>query len=75
MKKTVEFKLAPQLTYSPDISPTDFFLWGYIKDKLKGKIFKDIDALYEAIAEIANGISMELKKKKFLTIGLKDANI
>lgn len=67
MKKTIEFKFkrAPQPAYSPDISPTDFFMWGYIKDKLKGKIFKDIDALYEAIAEIANGISMELKKEVF----------
>ena len=49
MKKTIElkFKLGPQTTYSPDISPKDFFMWGYIKNKLNGKLFKDIDSLYE----------------------------
>ena len=67
LKKTIElkFKRAPQPAYSPDISPTDFFMWSYVKNKLKGKLFKDIDALYEAIVEIANGISMQLKKEVF----------
>lgn len=26
----------PQPAYSPDISPNDFFLYGYVKERLKG---------------------------------------
>lgn len=67
MQKTIEFKFkpAPQPAYSPDISSTDFFMWGYIKNKFKRKIFKDIDSLYEVIVEIANDISMQLIKDVF----------
>lgn len=50
---------APQPAYSPDISPSDYFLFGYIKGKLKGKIFKTRDELFEAIYEILNSISKE----------------
>ena len=37
--------------YSPDLSPLDFFLWGYIKDKIYKTNPKTIDELKEAISE------------------------
>ena len=36
---------------SPDLSPLDFHLWGYLKDKVCGKIFQSIQDLREAITE------------------------
>mgnify|MGYP006894180539 CR=1 FL=1 len=48
-----------------DIAPTDFFLWGDIKEKLKGSKFDDKDELFEAITEIANKISREIKLNVF----------
>jgi hypothetical protein len=33
------FILVPQLTYSPDLAPCDFFLFGYLKQHLEGKHF------------------------------------
>lgn len=67
MKKTAEFgfKRAPQPAFSPDIAPTDFFLWGDIKEKLKGSKFDDKDQLFEAITEISNKISREIKLNVF----------
>lgn len=46
----------PHPAYSPDISPNDFFLNGYIKNKLKGKAFKSREALIDAIVEIIQKI-------------------
>lgn len=51
---------APQPAYSPDISPSDYILFGYIKSKLRGKIFKTRDELFEDIYEILNSISEEI---------------
>ena len=59
------FKRAPHPPYSPDIAPSDFFIFGYIKGKLEGLSFKTRDALFETIFNIIEGISIELKRKVF----------
>lgn len=46
----------PRAAYSPDISPNDFFLYEYIKNKLKGRAFKSRKALIDAIVEIIQRI-------------------
>lgn len=38
--KQLQIERLPHPAYSPDISPNDFFLYGYIKHNLKGKAFK-----------------------------------
>jgi len=58
-------KKAAQTPYSPDIAPADFFLFGYVKDKLKGFFFKTVDELFEEITSIINKIPKELIKKVF----------
>lgn len=45
--------------YSPDISPCDFWLFGFIKEKLKGCHFTSQDELKNAIGEILQEISEE----------------
>jgi hypothetical protein len=32
-------RLAPHPTYSPGLAPSDFFLFGYVKERLKGMLF------------------------------------
>jgi histone-lysine N-methyltransferase SETMAR len=46
----------PHPPYSPDLSPPDFFLFGYLKQRMRGKRFKSLDevllVLGQEIAEI-----------------------
>jgi len=57
------FKMLPHPPYSPDLAPSDFFLFGYIKTQLKGSNFKTVAMLMEAIISILNKISQELIEK------------
>jgi hypothetical protein len=40
---------APHPPYSPDLAPSDFYLFGYLKDRLQGQHFEDGDQLFDAI--------------------------
>ena len=43
------FQRAPHPPYSPDLAPSDFFLFGYVKEKLGGQSFKTREELYEFV--------------------------
>jgi hypothetical protein len=43
--------------YSPDISPSDFYLFGKIKSELIGQEIPDEISLFEAVSDILNAIS------------------
>jgi hypothetical protein len=43
--------------YSPDLAPSDFFLFPRIKNTLKGEHFDDIDEIKSNTAIALNGIS------------------
>lgn len=58
-------KKAPQPAYSPDIAPSDFFLFGYLKNMLQGEHFDSVDSLYESVIEILNGIPKATLKATF----------
>lgn len=45
--------------YSPDISPLDFFLWGYVKDKFYKNNPRNLTDLKVAIKETISDISVE----------------
>lgn len=45
---------------SPDLTPPDFFLWGYLKDKVYGRAPKTIPELKRAITEEFHDIPQEL---------------
>jgi hypothetical protein len=38
---------------SPDLAPSDFSLFGYLKDRLQGQHFEDGDQLFDAIIVLA----------------------
>lgn len=58
-------KRTPQPPYSPDIAPSDFYLFGNIKDRLKGHHFTSIEDLKEKIFEICNSIPRDTLKRVF----------
>ena len=59
------FKRALHPAYLPDIVPSDFYLFGFLEEKLKGNKFNDINELFEAIHKILDSISIETRKAVF----------
>jgi hypothetical protein len=57
---------------SPDLAPSDFFLFGYLKAKLLDFQPDTRDALKTAITEAVNGIGKEILLSVFET-GIKRA--
>jgi hypothetical protein len=49
-------KRAPHSPYSPDLAPTDFYLFGYVRHQLQGHEFTERTELVSAISEILNQI-------------------
>jgi transposase len=47
-------RLAPHPPYSPDLAPSDFFLFGYVKERLKGIVFPSYEELLDAIGEVVD---------------------
>ena len=62
------FKRAPYPPYSPDLAPSDFFLFGTVKEKLRGRSFQTREQLFEAILQKINEIS-PTKRIEVLTHG------
>jgi hypothetical protein len=57
--------LAPHPPYSPDLAPSDFFLFGYIKQKITGQEFASPDDLLEAIRDEFDRISPSVLESVF----------
>lgn len=58
-------KKAPHPPYSPDIAPSDFFLFGYTKDKLQGCILKTRDQLFQKVEQIMHDIGVDVLHQVF----------
>lgn len=52
-------KFCPHPAFSPDLAPSDFYLFGKVKHLLQGKEFESEEELFEAIIEILNDISKD----------------
>jgi hypothetical protein len=59
-------KQAPHLLYSPDLAPSDFFLFGYVKGKLMGYRAATPSALLVRIWVIMVEIPRETLNSVFL---------
>jgi hypothetical protein len=44
----------PHPSYSPDLVPPDFWLFGHIKTSRAGRVFNDVDELLETVIELLN---------------------
>ena len=45
---------------SPDLTPLDFFLWGYVKDRVYRVKIKDLTHLMTRITDVINSIRPEM---------------
>jgi hypothetical protein len=62
---SMRVKLSPHPPYSPDMAPSDFFLFGYIKQKIAGQEFVSLDDLLEAIREEFGRLSKSFLESVF----------
>ncbi|KAH0789239.1 histone-lysine N-methyltransferase SETMAR-like protein [Histomonas meleagridis] len=51
--------LCPHPAFSPDLAPSDFYLFGKVKNELKGSGFVSEDELFEAIKSILEKITRD----------------
>jgi transposase len=51
--------LVPHPPYSSDLAPSDFVLFGYVKEYLKWMVFPSYEELFDAICEMVIGIESE----------------
>jgi hypothetical protein len=61
-----QMKSAPHPPYSPDLTPSDFYLFGDAKRCLAGLSFKDADHLFAAIEGVLEGIENATLQTVFL---------
>jgi histone-lysine N-methyltransferase SETMAR len=52
-------RLAPHPPYSHDLAPSGFFLFGYVKEHLKGMVFPSYEEVLDALGEMVTGIESE----------------
>jgi hypothetical protein len=52
--------------YSPDLAPSDFYLFGYVKRCLAGLSFEDADQLLAAVEAVLEGIEKVTLQAVFL---------
>jgi transposase len=52
-------RLAPHPLYSPVLAPSDFFVFAYVKEHLKGIGFPSYEGLLDALGEVVTGIESE----------------
>lgn len=68
---------------SPDLTPLDFYLWGYVKQKVYMKQHKDLNELRSSITsviksiqpEVLKGVFSNISKRMNLVIAQKGAHI
>jgi hypothetical protein len=51
--------LTPHPSYSPDLAPSDVFLFCDVKERLKGMVFPSYEELLDGIGEVVTGIESE----------------
>jgi hypothetical protein len=52
-------RLALHPPHSPDLAPSDFLLFDYVKERLNGMEFRSSEELFDAIREVVTGIESE----------------
>jgi hypothetical protein len=63
---SINLKKAPHLPYSPDLAPSDFFPFGYVKGKLMGDRAEILSELLVSIQVILAEIPRETLNTVFL---------
>ena len=58
----------PWLSRSPDITPLDFFLWGYVKDIVCPTKVRDVSDLQQRIIEAMDTVTVDMLARVWLEI-------
>jgi hypothetical protein len=58
-----QFRHAPEPPYSPDISPSDFFLFGHLKTKLLSEEFESAEAFRTRVEELLGQITPDQMRR------------
>jgi transposase len=58
-------QLATHPPYSPDLAPSDFFLFGYVKNRLQGIVFASREELLAGISQVLDDIPPEALPRVF----------
>ena len=53
---------------SPDLTPLDFYLWGYVKQKVYKNYHNDLDELRTSITNVLHSIQPDVLKTVFSNI-------
>jgi hypothetical protein len=61
-----QMKSEPHPPYSPDLAPSDFYLFGYVKRYIPGLSFEDADQLFAAVEGVLEGIEKVTLQVVFL---------
>jgi hypothetical protein len=69
--KSCRIVRAHHFLYSPDLAPSDFFLFGYLKSMLQGRHFETGDNLLATIMELTGTVEKRLWRG-FVSSGWKD---
>lgn len=56
---------------SPDITPCDFFFWGFIKDRVYSERIRDVDHLRERIINACNEVTPEMLRNTWRELRLR----
>jgi transposase len=59
------FVVVPHPPYSPDLAPSDFYLFGYLKDRLRGEACTCDEQLHRATERILNDIEPSVLARVF----------
>ncbi|GFR99457.1 histone-lysine N-methyltransferase SETMAR [Elysia marginata] len=66
MKRLRFYETLPHPSYSPDLAPSDFYLFPKLKEHIKGKHFEDDDAVQEDVRRWFRG-----KPHEFFADGMR----
>ena len=60
------FRRMPHPPYSPDLAPSDFFLFGYLKNQLQGVKFGDEKELFGKVVDVLHSIPQTVLTRVYL---------
>jgi histone-lysine N-methyltransferase SETMAR len=55
----------PHPAYSPDLSPCDFWFFGYAKERMKDRVVTDEDDLEDKLTEVWEGVTQDVLRSVF----------
>jgi hypothetical protein len=61
------WEVLPHPSYSPDLAPSDYHLFGFVKDQLRGQRFESREAIQKVVRQSSDDWNGILRKGNFQT--------